>query len=33
MCLPCSREEEKLGSSKLGALSNPTGSIPMRYDA
>jgi hypothetical protein len=32
-CLPCSREEEKLASSKLGVLSNPMGSIPMWYDA
>jgi hypothetical protein len=31
-CLPCSREEEKLASSKLGMLSNPMRSIPMRYD-
>jgi hypothetical protein len=33
MCLPCSREEEKLASSKLGVLSNLMGSVPMRYDA
>jgi hypothetical protein len=33
MCLPCSREEEKLASSKLGVLSTPMGSVPMRYDA
>jgi hypothetical protein len=32
-CLPCSREEEKLASSKLGAHSNPMGSEPKRYDA
>jgi hypothetical protein len=32
-CLPCSREEEKLASSKLDVLSNPMGSVPMRYDA
>jgi hypothetical protein len=32
-CLPCSRQEEKLVSSKLGMLSNPMGSIPMWYDA
>jgi hypothetical protein len=31
--LPCSREEEKLASSKLSVLSNPMGSVPMRYDA
>jgi hypothetical protein len=30
--LPCSREEEKLASLKLGMLSNPMGSVPMRYD-
>jgi hypothetical protein len=28
-----SKEVEKLASSKLGALSKPVGSIPMRYDA
>jgi hypothetical protein len=33
MCLPYSREEEKLASSKLGVLSNPIGSVPMQYDA
>jgi hypothetical protein len=33
MCLPCSREEEKLASSKLGAFSKPAESVPMRYDA
>jgi hypothetical protein len=33
MCLPWSREEEKLASSKLGILSNPMGLEPMRYDA
>jgi hypothetical protein len=27
------REREKLASVKLGVLSNPTGSEPMRYDA
>jgi hypothetical protein len=32
-CLPYSREEEKLASSKLGALSNPMGSVPKWYDA
>jgi hypothetical protein len=32
-CLPCSKEEEKLASLKLGMLSNPMGSVPMRYDA
>jgi hypothetical protein len=32
-CLPCSREEEKLASSKLGVLSNPMESVPMWYDA
>jgi hypothetical protein len=32
-CLPCSREEEKLASSKLAVLSNLMGSVPMRYDA
>jgi hypothetical protein len=32
-CLPCSREEEKLPSLKLGVLSNTMGSVPMRYDA
>jgi hypothetical protein len=32
MYLPCLREEEKLASSKLGMPSNPTGSVPMRYD-
>jgi hypothetical protein len=32
-CLPCSREEEKLASSKLDVLSNPMRSVPMRYDA
>jgi hypothetical protein len=31
--LPYSREEEKLASSKLDVLSNPMGSVPMRYDA
>jgi hypothetical protein len=31
--VPCSREEEKLASFKLGALSNPMGSVPKRYDA
>jgi hypothetical protein len=31
--LPCSREEEKLASSKLDAFSKPVGSVPMRYDA
>jgi hypothetical protein len=31
--LPCSREEEKLASSKLDVLSNPMGSVHMRYDA
>jgi hypothetical protein len=31
--LPCSREEEKLASLKLGVLSNKMGSVPMRYDA
>jgi hypothetical protein len=33
MCLPWSREREKLVLSKLGVLSHPTGSEPMRYDA
>jgi hypothetical protein len=33
MCLPCSREEDKLASSKHGVLSNPLGSVPMQYDA
>jgi hypothetical protein len=33
MCLPCSGEEEKLASMKLGVLSNPMESVPMRYDA
>jgi hypothetical protein len=28
-----SKEVEKLASSKLGALSKPVGSVPMRYDA
>jgi hypothetical protein len=32
-CLPCSREEENLASLKFGVLSNPMGSVPMRYDA
>jgi hypothetical protein len=32
-CLPCSREEEKLASSKHGVLSNLIESVPMRYDA
>jgi hypothetical protein len=32
-CLPCSREEEKLASSKLGVLSTPLGSVPIKYDA
>jgi hypothetical protein len=32
-CLPCSREEQKLASSKLDMLSNPMGSTPMRYGA
>jgi hypothetical protein len=32
-CLPWSKEEEKLVSSKLGAFSKPAGSIPMQYDA
>jgi hypothetical protein len=32
VCLPCSREEEKLALSKLGVLSHPMGSVPMRYD-
>jgi hypothetical protein len=31
--LPWSWEREKLASSKLGVLSNPTGSEPMWYDA
>jgi hypothetical protein len=31
--LPCSREEEKLASTKLGKLSNPTGSASLWYDA
>jgi hypothetical protein len=31
--LPCSREEEKLPSLKLGVLSNTMRSVPMRYDA
>jgi hypothetical protein len=31
--MPCLREKEKLASSKLGVLSNPMGSVPMRYDA
>jgi hypothetical protein len=33
MCLPWSREEEKLTSSKLGAFSKLAGSVPMWYDA
>jgi hypothetical protein len=32
-CLPWSKEEEKLASSKLDAFSKPAGSVPMRYDA
>jgi hypothetical protein len=32
-CLPWTREEEKLASLKLGALSNPMGPEPMWYDA
>jgi hypothetical protein len=31
--LPWSKEEEKLTSSKLGALSKLAGSVPMQYDA
>jgi hypothetical protein len=33
MCLPRSKEEEKLVSSKLDAFSKPAGSVPIRYDA
>jgi hypothetical protein len=33
MCLPWSREEEKLASSKLGVFSKPAGSVTIRYDA
>jgi hypothetical protein len=33
MCLPWSREEEKLALSKLNIFSKPAGSEPMRYDA
>jgi hypothetical protein len=32
-CLPWSKEEEKLASSKLGAFSKPAGSVPRWYDA
>jgi hypothetical protein len=32
-CLPWSKEEEKLASSKLGAFSKPVDSEPMQYDA
>jgi hypothetical protein len=32
-CLPCSREEEKLASSKFAAFPKSAGSVPMRYDA
>jgi hypothetical protein len=32
-CLGQERERGKLASVKLGMLSNPTGSEPMRYDA
>jgi hypothetical protein len=31
--VPCSREEAKLASLKLGAFSKPVGLEPMRYDA
>jgi hypothetical protein len=31
--LACSGEEEKIASLKLGMLSNPMGSVPLRYDA
>jgi hypothetical protein len=33
MCLPYSREEEKLASSKLVTFSKSAGSVPMWYDA
>jgi hypothetical protein len=33
MCLPWSREREKLASAKFGVLSNPMGLEPMWYDA
>jgi hypothetical protein len=32
-CLPWSREEDKLASSKLGVFSKPAVSKPMQYDA
>jgi hypothetical protein len=32
-CLPWSREENKLASSKLGVFSKPAVLEPMRYDA
>jgi hypothetical protein len=32
-CLPCSREEEKLASSKFAAFSKSAGLAPMRYGA
>jgi hypothetical protein len=33
MCLPWSKEEEKLASPKLSVFSKPTGLVPIRYDA
>jgi hypothetical protein len=33
MCLPWSKEKEKLASSKLGGFSKAAGSVPMWYDA
>jgi hypothetical protein len=33
MCLPCSREEEKLALSKLAMFSKSAGSVHIRYDA
>jgi hypothetical protein len=32
-CLPCSREEEKLASTKLATFYKSAGSVPMQYDA
>jgi hypothetical protein len=32
-CLPWSKEEEKLASSKHGMFSKPAQSVPMWYDA
>jgi hypothetical protein len=32
-CLPWSKEEEKLASSKLGMFSKAVGLVPIWYDA